>query len=829
MHGARTHYPSACRTPHFCGPDVHNDRRDDNITSYPSHTRSALRVFWLLVVLMLTSPLSTLALAQQEDPDQKTTPGYFHRTADGDEIPLSELGIKEADLEDLIRKREKKEPKLFVIRSLVIKGKVEGNLAFLDATYTVRLNTDEQWLSVPIGLDEGKLASLAKHEHADNGKAQFDRAGSLKVGTRHWFFKGKGDHKLTLPIIVQVRELQHLRHALRFRFPEAISATQLTLKVPERGILAEAPRGSGFRTTRGDDGTTIDIWGLGSQFNLQWDIRPDVADAQQFLRSRTNLSVNLSTTPFAIAAKQSLIMQQGSASTFDITIPSGFTVTRQEVQQVDPTGRVAKLDFEPTANRVRVTLAKPLTDQLDLNWTLSAIDDSPARRWLFDGFLVRDAQEQTTDLELTAPDGVAVREIKSLSVQRQTPTRKESRTTVARLLNPEAQLVVELRDVEPLYAVTPRMALILNQGQLQLESRFRIRVMRGSVQQLKLSWPNLKTEDWQLRRLDEELILPAPLGEGLAEWTTVESDETSDSITLELVTPQSDTFEIAVIADRAVRDQAEFPVSLPRLEAKIRQAASLVVATEPNTEVGLIAESGTTSEPIPTNAQQADWLAPTLEGMNLSSLLVRSDERQFEASVKTRERTVRVTRNQATIEILNNVVAAEQTLRYRVEFGHITEVRLSVPAGVEPGASVDGTTLRQLSSAPGARIYALPEPTTGEFEIDLAYRQPYKLADDRIDLPIITSTEPAGETQVGIRPDAYYRLQLTDSRWSAGFSRDLDAVWTTSEPTETLDFKASSPLAAMARRFSVLRALVQTKLAGEVAESRASFVLQGRF
>ena len=72
-------------------------------------------------------------------------------------------------------------------------------------------------------------------------------------------------------------------------------------------------------------------------------------------------------------------------------------------------------------------------------------------------------------------------------------------------------------------------------------------------------------------------------------------------------------------------------------------------------------------------------------------------------------------------------------------------------------------------------------------------------------------------------------MQLADSKWSPGFSRDLDAVWTSAEPTEQLVLSASSPLGAMARRFTVSRALVQTRLAGDVSESRASFVLQGRF
>lgn len=788
----------------------------------PSRHRCAVLVaLGLLACLAISRP----GVAQENADENKKPQGnkYILRTPDGSEIPLSDLNVSDQDIEDLIRKRQTPEPKPFVVRKLAIEGRVDGANAFLKATWTVHLNEGNQWVSVPIGLDGGKTTDVARHQHADGGKAQQDTAGSTRSGTRRWFFKGQGDHTLTLPLVVAVRELQHLRHSLRFRLPDGISATKLALQVPHRSILVEAPRGSGMNTERTQTGTTINVWGLASQFSLQWDVRPNIADARPFLRSRTTFKVDLSTAPFTIGALQTLVMQQGSEQNFYVTIPEGFTVTKRDPQQVDPTGRVSRLDFEPDERTVRVALTEPLTTELKLNWSLAATDDTLLRRWRFSGFQVKNAQEQSTELELTPREGVAVREIKSDEVQRHFGTaRSRSRVTRATFATEESQLVVELAEVEPSFAVTRRIAMVLTNGQLRMEARVRVDMTGGSVQELSLVWPNLVSEGWELQRL-------GALGEGLIGWTAGEA--TSDgTVPLVLATPQSKAFEFVVIADRKVGNKAAFPVSLPAFDAPIRQLASLTIATEPTTELTLVGTDGSTPDQLSSNARREAWLDQLVGRLNVSTLAIRPEQLTFEATVATRERSVMVPGNLVTLELFNKSVSVEQTLQYRVDFGHATEIRLNVPIGTEPTVSLDNETLRELSVAEGLRVYKLPEPTAGDFEVNVAYQRPYSLRDNTIALPLVTSDDAeAAETRVGIRPDAYYRVQLTDKKWSAGFARNLDAVWTSTEPVGALALKASSPLSAMARRFTVSRALVQTRLAGDVAESRVSFVLQGRF
>lgn len=788
---------------------------------------------WRIVSLLAVMSFVCPAAAQEKGSDEQTSRAakYILRTPDGSEIPLSDLNVSDQDIEDLIRNRRKPDPKSYVIRKLEIEGRVNGDVAFLNATWTVHLNEDSnQWVSVPIGLDEGKATDIAKHKHGDNGRAQQDTVGSTESGTRRWFFRGQGDHTLTLPLVVPVREPQHLRHTLRFRLPAGISATKLAIQVPHRSIQVEPPRGSGLNTERTQTGTTINVWGLAPQFNLQWDIRPNIADARPFLRSRTSLTVDLSTAPFAISAKQTLVMQQGSDQVFDVTIPEGFNISRREPQQVDPTGRVKSLDFEPDGRRVRVELAEPLTNQLELKWVLTATDTTLLRRWKFGGVLVKGAQEQSTDLELTPREGVEVREIKSEGVQRKFgTTRSTSRVTRASFTTDDSQLVVELGEVEPFFAVTPRMALILTNGQLRLEARFRVRVLRGSVQEINLRWPGFAAEGWELQRLGEELTLPTPLGEGLVAWT--QDAPTADAVMpLRLSASQSGTFEFAIIADRKVSGTSEFPLSLPVVEARIRQAASLAIATEQTTQLALKGKGETTTDQLPGNTDRESWLDLLVQRLNVSNIAIRSEQREFAASVTVRERSVVVPQNRITLELFNKSVSVKQGLKYRVQFGHVTEVRLQVPAGTEPTVSLGGATLNETSVAEASRIYELPEPTTGDFEINVAYQRPYTLKNSIIALPIISSDDAAAiETRVGVRPDAYYRVQLNGEGWASAFSRDLDGVWISTRPVERLGLSASSPLRAMTRRFSVSRALVQTRVAGDVAESRASFVLQGRF
>ena len=771
-------------------------------------------------MLLGVALVAHVAAQETQEPDQGETQkeGYYHRTADGFLIPLSSLGVEDGEVEKLIRGKQADTPPQYVISAASLKGRIEGNLAYIDATLSIQLNVEEgRWISVPVAMNEGKLAD--KWTYNGDGKAVFDRKRTTESGIRHWFFQGSGKHELTLPLIVPVREPQHLRHTLRLRLPDA-AATRLSLKVPAGNITVQPPKGAGLRTSRAETGTQIDLWGLGTQFSLEWDVRPDVVNSRPVLRSLTDLTANLATDPFSITATQTLVMQQGSLSTIDISLPAGMVVRNTEPQQIDPTGRVSLVEADEEPGKVRVTFAEPLTDRVELTWSLAAEDSEVARRWKFTGFLVANAQEQTTKLELTPPEGVAVQPVKSVGVQNVRANRSDQRTTRCRLLSPESEFTVELRDVEPFYTITPRTVLYFSEDQARIESRFRVRVLRGSVQELKLVWPGIRNEDWKL--------LPSPPTENLADWTSSELAD-DESLTLNLLTRMAGTFEVSVGAVRTLTNPEGFSVSLPGIVSETRQPTTVVLATDSNVDVEFTDGEKTVSAPIPFDARMVEDFEQSTATLQNRALLVRSDLKHFTAQLRTRQREV-TTSTAVVLDVKEEAINVEENLNYQLDFDHIAELRFTIPDGIDASVALeDGTALRRLAVGPNTSRFALPEPMTGNFEVQIRYRVPFLAEDSTAEIPIILSADsPNGDLRVGVKPGAKRKVTPI-GKWKPVFSRQLEAEWIADQPTDALSLKLDSPLSGTARQFAVTRALVQSKVTGSEVKGRVSFVLRGQF
>ncbi|MFK7817739.1 MAG: hypothetical protein AB8G99_03390 [Planctomycetaceae bacterium] len=772
-----------------------------------------------MIVLGLPTFLPGQESNPQSQPAEKLPAGYYHRLPDGKLINLAGMGVSDDEIEKLLRDGKIERPPQYVVSSVDLAGKVEGKLAYLDAVVSIRLNVEEnRWVSVPIAMDEGKIAG--RWEYDGKGEAVFDRKTTASSGTRHWFFRGPGRHKLTLPLVVQIREPQHLRYSLRLRLPDA-AASSLALEVPANNITVEPPRNAGQRVTRTDAGTRVEMWGLGTQFATQWEVRPDVTNSKPILRSVTNLSVNLTQDPYAITARQRLILQQGSVDSIKLRLPAGLVSRSNDPQQIDPTGQVSQIDADDETGQVTVRFNTPLTGQLDLNWPLVASNQELVRRWTFKGIQVAGAQEQSTELELTPPEGVAIQPIKLVGVQRQNTrsSRADQRITRCRLLNAESEFTVELRDVEPFYTVTPRTVLWFQEGQLRLESRFRIRVLRGSLQELKLSWPGIATEDWKL--------LPLPIGDKLTDWTTDDAP-IDDALSLKLVTRSAGTFEIGISAVRTLTTMEKFPVSLPSIVSETRQPTTVVLATTANLDVDF-EENQPGSAPIPVDGRMTNGIDLPDQVTETRALLVRSDEKSFTAQLQTRERQLS-TESDFVLDVKSDGINVEETITYQLDFDHIAALGFVTATGIEPTVSLDdGTILKRETGTAGTIRYLLPEPMIGRFSVQVRYRVPYDAADSDVTIPMLVSSDsPSESVRVGIKPGAIRRATPVGS-WAPIFSRRLEAEWVSDQAVSELQLKLTSPTETTARNYSVGKAVVQSKVSGDTIEGRVNFVVTGQF
>ena len=127
-----------------------------------------------------------------------------------------------------------------------------------------------------------------------------------------------------------------------------------------------------------------------------------------------------------------------------------------------------------------------------------------------EGFEVEEARRQTGVIPVMTWDGVTLRkrdgedrflhpgglndlrDAPGFSV----PTGNNGITMVYRFLKQPFRLLLDVQKIEPYFSVEPLHVVRLSQGQAELETKFRTKIYRGSLNELLLSWPGYSTEGW---------------------------------------------------------------------------------------------------------------------------------------------------------------------------------------------------------------------------------------------------------------------------------------------------------------------------------------------
>ena len=94
--------------------------------------------------------------------------------------------------------------------------------------------------------------------------------------------------------------------------------------------------------------------------------------------------MDLSTDPFSIRARQTILIRQGSLDELVVTLPQGLDLANSDAESLDPRGGIETLTIDDAREppRVRIKLREPVSDRLELDWSLRTADGELARRWL---------------------------------------------------------------------------------------------------------------------------------------------------------------------------------------------------------------------------------------------------------------------------------------------------------------------------------------------------------------------------------------------------------------------------------------------------------------
>ena len=306
---------------------------------------------------------------------------------------------RDATLQEFLEWLERRGGPEYAINSVVLTGTADDKRATLTATITIQILRDDEWVRVPLFLNEAQLVDT-KHtfpgeSSGSKGTTKRSVKGSLKGRNRamaafsdttreggyRWWFRGKGYHRLRISLVVPVTKMVAHRR-LRLKLPPLSAVSTLDLRVSDPNLLVVPLKTADARVTRiGRKGSRIRVVGLGSELDLQWRSIPKNKGRSPILQSQTSVLIDFAEDSVVLTARQRVQVLNGSVSQVDVKLPAGYRL-------VAATGTHVKNYLIGAGNRVRVDFTEPRSDWTEIRWTLHRSFKSGMGKLTLDGFEV---------------------------------------------------------------------------------------------------------------------------------------------------------------------------------------------------------------------------------------------------------------------------------------------------------------------------------------------------------------------------------------------------------------------------------------------------------
>lgn len=603
------------------------------------------------------------------------------------------------------------------ITSLALQGTTEEDRALLTARIKVQVLKSNEWVQIPLDLDEAVLKTATATGPGENVAGRQEDGAACS-----WWFRGSGLHELTLELIVPVRK-QQARRRLQLSLPNAaVSSVKLTVPYPdvqprigERSTLSVRTRGNN---------SEIEAFGLGNELDLTWQPAPQADKSETLLEASTAITVHLvEGEALSLEVLQKLQALQGKFSEFHTQLPPGM-----ELVGIDGSDFLEQQADPQHPGRLLIRLKRATSGPVELHWTLRAAVPAPNVPLTISGFQVPQARVQTGFilLQLTGDFQVSRQSEEERHVRRINPaelpqTLRSTPATVAyRFLTQPFRLVFQLLKIEPFVTVEPVMHLSLGTNRAELAADYSFFVSRGSISTIELSWPRQAAENWTL--------------DGLEPLELIERSENlpNGNIRVQLVGPIRESFQMRLRAHREIpREPVSFPVSFPM--SRVSNAAATVVETylADDVEAQFAAVPGTVLRTLPGGLGK---VAPPREMQSLrkGAYRIESGPPHFTAALTRHTRQIAAdTEVQATVS--QGHLLIRQRLTYEVLHDRLSQLLLRLPPALRAdqvqvftwgGVPLEAAALDAAEVAAGGAAYIVDPPRTGRFEFDIRYRLP---------------------------------------------------------------------------------------------------------
>lgn len=709
----------------------------------------------------------------------------------------------------------------FAVSLVQLDGEADEDRALLKATIQIQVNVEEEWVRVPLSLQDVVLQATTHKGVGEDSFGGFDR----EAGHR-WWLKGRGQHELICTFTAPIRK-QGAGRRIQLSLPDA-AVTSFALSVPGQATAAKAlPEGAWVRTVVKGNRSVIEARGRLARFDLTWQPVSAEEQTQTVLQAETSVALDVSEESLVLEADQAVEAVEGSFHEIRVRMPAGFEFL--DVEEKYSRIATTRVESSERPDFVLVQFTEPMKGPVFLHWTLAAAFPKGTGRIVVDGFEVQQAVRQSGEVLIGPADGFRItrREGEAGYVHRSQPSPARASkpwSSAWRFLKQPFKLTLDVQEVEAYYTVEPRWKLHVASGYLELEGLLQVHVAkdRGSVQSLTLDWPTWKGDGkgdgWLLQSVEAPQIV---------QRVEVEDVDQSTHIRMRLEGRKVGSFQVPFRARRPLAaGTTAFEVNLPAAISSARGPSLVDVTCDENLEADVRRVPPTAADAPPEPAKDdraANWSR---------TWKLRIDDAYPRLAIRTMAHP-RVVRCESTADVTIRAARLQvvQRMQFQVSYEPLSQLRLLVPKPLAESLGVlynDKEVLTPtiaaagLESDPRAAVrVVLPQPRTGDFSLVVRYVLDLPESDpsaadgegQQAVVPMIVPEETSiTATRLRLKGDDVRTLDVVDSRIQPG---PADGEWSTFLSSGSLP-QAMVRVVPLSRRLSgtmiVERMWVQTWL-----------------
>ncbi|MCA9041815.1 MAG: hypothetical protein KDA65_15785 [Planctomycetaceae bacterium] len=698
------------------------------------------------------------------------------------------------------------------ITSITVTGEVHEEIAELELTYKIQVNSDEGAYTVLLGAQEGILTKIhtegpgyAKHFLTDPEKGYY------------WQFKGKGSYELKLSMDVKIRVISS-SPMIHLSLPTNAPIRNATLLLPSPDLeipLADNVPLEQRELENGKTEVTFPI--LDEALNLTWKIVPLVKDKQVVLRANTDIELNFLSngSEKSVQMKVEQTVQpdeQGSFKTLRIRLPQNFQVDHvvsgkdYPKWEVQDNHEMTVLLKEPATGPITLTYElelRPLESNqliLDgafqlLNTTGSATDKETSTQTLEqsgtvtiqkgESFLIRtDPQEQRL---------IRNQSIKSLDTE--TPI-----SQAFRFFRQPFRLKLEVEEIPPLSSVDAHYQLNVTPDlvdaeklKVALKANLDLDVLRGELNEINLNWKSFAAEGWSNPTVDPD----API-ENLIEKIQYHPD--SGQLQIRFLDPITEKKQIRFATEKTIDLKTpELDFTLPYLNEDIQRRirpSVVSIISPPNLATELTPNGKTTLLSLSSD-ERAKYRLPGTTSEQTAPLqrkITSAQQQELHLDITALKRKITAKSNLRLQELIRTSLQIQQEIELDVKYDPLNLARLYIPPGLVNAdfeiRDAQGKVIqpeKTTSTENTLEILIPPSQTLGTSKISINYHveqdQSVSLEENQLfQIPYFTiESTPYENMTLNTTQQSQYEVRLDSADWKP-IIKESSQTWQLNAP-----------------------------------------------